>query len=529
MQLPGGSNYAWYNLNGCDREPFGVIYNYHDANVASTVRSQLQAMYDHGQRRLRIPIYFCHGCTGGTVMDSSGGKLSAQHRTNLASFLADVKAKKFVEIMVGFFPQGANRPGKWATWNEAMFQENRNLVVDLRPIIAGAGIPYRIDLMNEGMPTPSQTQLREYARSLWAAYVAAYGKSDTVGFSIRPGSGPDELRSMIQQLPYVYDGNYPEVHSLHFYYQPRQSFEAAHDEMNKLGQAQGWIIGETFYNDASEANELKAAVTSTRRAVHYLTQWPITTSWGCADVDVAPPVDYDRYLGLSGDTGTATTRTPVIESAGSGCADGSCIWIKGTSFEANAHVDVRPVSSGTIIGTYRGADRALTEENGKGVITIRLDTDQEKTLFATEGLRVWVVNPSAGTWSSGTLVKQGAGGGATPTPTPTPTPAPGQTPTALTPVIESAGSGCPDGNCIWINGTSFEAGAYVDVRPVSSGTIIGTYRGADRELTRQNGKDTITIRLKTDQEETLFATEGLRVWVVNPTAGTWSSGVLVKR
>ena len=59
-QVRGGSNYAWYDLMGCNRDPYGVIKNYHKPVVRAKVDSQLQAMYDAGQRRLRIPI--CRGC-----------------------------------------------------------------------------------------------------------------------------------------------------------------------------------------------------------------------------------------------------------------------------------------------------------------------------------------------------------------------------------------------------------------------------------------------------------------------------------
>ena len=48
---------------------------------------------------------------------------------------------------------------------------------------AGAGIQYRIDLVNEGTPTSGQMVLRQYAQRLWADYTFVFGKSDTLGFS----------------------------------------------------------------------------------------------------------------------------------------------------------------------------------------------------------------------------------------------------------------------------------------------------------------------------------------------------------
>ncbi len=78
----GGSNYGWYYLAPpCNREPYGVVYNYNTATA--TIDSQLQQMYNNGQRRLRIPIYHARGINSGTIMDSTGGTLAPQFLSNL--------------------------------------------------------------------------------------------------------------------------------------------------------------------------------------------------------------------------------------------------------------------------------------------------------------------------------------------------------------------------------------------------------------------------------------------------------------
>jgi hypothetical protein len=101
-------------------------------------------------------------------------------------------------------------------------------------------------------------------------------------------------------------------------------------------------------------------------------------------------------------TGTA----PVIDSAGSGCDDKLCIWITGRNIPLNAYVDIRSKSGSQIIGTYRGSDVAITKlEIGKS-ITLKLKTQQEKDLFRSEGLRVWIVNPNTGEFSGERLVRQ---------------------------------------------------------------------------------------------------------------------------
>jgi hypothetical protein len=83
----GGSNYGWYNLGpNCDREPYGVVYNYDTATA--TINAQLQQMYNNGQRRLRIPIFHARGISSGTIMDSTGGNLAPQFQTNTKSLCA---------------------------------------------------------------------------------------------------------------------------------------------------------------------------------------------------------------------------------------------------------------------------------------------------------------------------------------------------------------------------------------------------------------------------------------------------------
>ena len=166
----GGSNYGWYRIDGCSREPYGVIANYHVPGVRDTVRQQLVSMYAAGQRRLRVPIFHARGLDSGTIMNSQGGNLSEVNRANLSSFLADVKSTGYVELMFSMHPQSLNDPPTWTSWNEDYYQENWNLIVNLRPIFASVGLLYRIDLLNEGIPTSKQTMLRRYSQRLWTDY-----------------------------------------------------------------------------------------------------------------------------------------------------------------------------------------------------------------------------------------------------------------------------------------------------------------------------------------------------------------------
>ena len=292
----GGSDYGWYHLDApCSREPYGVVYNYDTAS--STINAQLQQMYSNGQRRLRIPIYFARGINSGTIMDSTGGNLAPQFQTNLANFLAAIKAAGFVEIEVSFHPQSNNNPIEWTTFSDDYFQENWSLIQNLRPIIAGAGISYHLDLMNEGIPPPGYAALLQYDQMLWNYYVAQFGSSDTLGFSIIADSAHvGQVSAVYGPSAYGNQGS-PQLFDVHIYDDPGNSFDTAFSGLNSQGyQGVPWIIGEAFYNDATEASALRQEINSTGQTVLYLTQWPVTADRNCSpDVNVAPPGDFSNY------------------------------------------------------------------------------------------------------------------------------------------------------------------------------------------------------------------------------------------
>jgi hypothetical protein len=285
----GGSNFGWYNLSGCNREPYGVVANYHTAKAQ--IDAALQSLYNAGQRRLRLPIFHGRGLNTGTVMDSSSGNLSPQHRANLTNLLATIRAIGFVELEVSFHPVGAiNDPAQWGVFVESYYQENWNLIYNLHPIIQNAGIHYRIDLLNEAIPAPGQDALRDYARRLWIDYTLTFGKNDTLGFSIIP----DPAR--IARMPEVYQGNYPYLLDVHLYGNAYQTFKNVKSQLNSMGINSGWIIGESFYNDAQAAQEINAAINETGQTVYYVAQWPLTRAVRCSDVDVAVPSQFNNWL-----------------------------------------------------------------------------------------------------------------------------------------------------------------------------------------------------------------------------------------
>ena len=291
-QARGGSDYGWYQIDSptCTREPYGVVFNYDTAT--DTINSQLKTMYANGQHRLRIPIYHARGLATGTIMDSTGGTLAPRFLTNLTNLLAEIKALGFEEIEVSLNPQAQNQPAGWTSYSSDYFTENWGLIQTLHPIIAGAGIKYHIDLNNEGIPSDSAAPMMEYAQNLWAAYVAKYGAGDTVGFSIIPDS------THLQQVSAVYGKNpVPPIFDLHFYDDAGTNFANAVTALNGQGyKGMPWILGEAYYNDATEASQLRQQIDATGQPVYFLMQWPLTSAIACQNVDVAPPIDFSNYI-----------------------------------------------------------------------------------------------------------------------------------------------------------------------------------------------------------------------------------------
>src|SRR5690606_9252437 len=106
-------------------ETFGIIANYHrhlgqGVTVRDTVQEQLAVMHAKGQRGIRVPILHSNGAFPGyTQLDSANGDLNEFQKANLLEFIADIGEAGFEEIIVGFFPQEANKPESWGKdWNE---------------------------------------------------------------------------------------------------------------------------------------------------------------------------------------------------------------------------------------------------------------------------------------------------------------------------------------------------------------------------------------------------------------------------
>jgi hypothetical protein len=289
--VSGGSNYDFYYLEGCYREPYHVINGFNKA--PGIIKYQLAGMKTNGQNRLTIGVFHHRGADTGTVMDSTGGKLSEQNSQNLAGLLAAVKQAGFAEVSVVLNPMSPNAPAGWGDWQPDLYQENWQLIQSLRPIIAAAGIPYRIDLGNELTASTGQNVVLRYDQQLWKDYTAKFGRTDTVGFSVN-SNDPGQVLNVGK----MYGSNPPPVFNLHAYGSEYEQFLYDDKWLRTFGYTtQPAIIGESYYNDKTAAGGFSKASRETGRQIYYLTQWPKTraNNTQCDQVDVAPPNDYSVY------------------------------------------------------------------------------------------------------------------------------------------------------------------------------------------------------------------------------------------
>lgn len=168
------------------------------------------------------------------------------------------------------------------------YQQNWGFLRSVRAIVAASGIPYWMDLQNESLTFGS----RDYARRLWRDYTQAFGASDTVGFSIIPDP------ANIALIPDIYQGHLPPVMDVHIYGSspygdPGQTLRGVSGDLARQGFGGPLIIGEEFYNDATEAQSLAAVLPGLGRQVLFSIQWPLARG-GVGPQNVIP-LEFSAY------------------------------------------------------------------------------------------------------------------------------------------------------------------------------------------------------------------------------------------
>ncbi len=399
----GGSNYAITTAGEYLTNPNEdtwtsgvkpVIGTYH--HNPDLVRSQLRAMYRNGQRQIALFLWYTQIPEGqgtertrGHVVSSRGGALSEQHKQNLRNLIRDVENTGFTSLQFRFANQGS-------CWTDADYQVCWNFVYNTTKLVLSSvtKLDTIFDLDNESGGKPDEN-LKVFSDRLWWDFNRSDLKNSAKTYAFSMQAAPGRLTELVRGLDKR--GPRPRVYAFTIYDQIYQRLKEISRELNALGEkGKEIIIQETYFNDAFVAEEFRRASVDFGLKIRCIMQWPLARGATQKHFSMNATPGYQYFGGEPG---------PIVDSTGSGCDDGNCIWIRGRNFKSDSHVDVRSVGSGSILSSYRGGDRMVYLTNPNS-ITIRLKTDDEKRLFSTEGLRVWVVNPSDGTWSSGSLVRK---------------------------------------------------------------------------------------------------------------------------
>lgn len=297
--ITGGSNYI--TVNGSMDNP--VIGTYH--LNADTVRSDLQQMFEHGQRKIAFlcwygPLNFpaAKDHLWHHVVDSYGGEMCAQHQQNVIDLLAIAAQTGFNEVHFRFGAQGDAADRQWTEWKQPQFDENWAFIDSVRDLVVSnsSGLKVVFDLAVEHAwerINTSQIQ-RDYCLGLWQRYVAEHGPDDSCAFSmIHGGAGALAMIRLFQQnsLPF------PAYYFLDVYgYEYRSLIGLASVLRNNGVITSPVVIQETFYNDALACSDIKRAVSEAGINFQGVFQWPKVRGLADGDFPDVFPRRFDNYL-----------------------------------------------------------------------------------------------------------------------------------------------------------------------------------------------------------------------------------------
>lgn len=408
----GGSNYPVYDCQPYLNNPTDATW-YSDGALdlvvghyhldPAKVNSQLQQMFQEGQRKIALVIWFSrlddnNKDTHGHMLNINGGRMRPQHEANYIAVLNKISEIGFNEVMIRFVQNGHSDPGTWNSWDETKFQENWNFIFNAVTVgnttLNGKSIRRTYDLGGEqgGL---NVKQMSPYVLKLWQNYTHLFGNSFTCGFSIAHEAG--RLTQYINNLKTT--GILPYEYSITIYRDEVNAINTIRNELKYNGElSKEVIIQEGNYNDDTEMNNILAAayINIDKVKVRCYMQWPLSRGATQNHFSTNFPLYYKKNV------------KPIVTGSGSGCSDNLCIWVSGHNFDPEfTTIDLREPNTWALVGSYSGTDLTRSiDATGQWVCSLRLKTKIEMDLFATTGLRLFVVNPNYGQWSIGTLVRK---------------------------------------------------------------------------------------------------------------------------
>lgn len=395
----GGSNYPMFDVSGYlnnkewNTKNLQLTVGEYHVNPA-LIRSQLQKMYDSGQRKIALPIWFNNFASNVTeqsnahTVRANSGKLTQRHRDNLKKLIREIKKTGFLELIIRTGAQGISSPKNWSTWNQEQYNRNWNYIQDIIKVteseLKNSKVRSLYDLGIE-MGGITKGQSRRYVRNMWKDFKKKYKGVRSYGFSI--AYEPGRLNTLIQDLKLH---GLPNQYGIDLYKRIDTKIPLIKKELqqNNVGKS-SIIIQECYYNNQSDFNKILRLANEANLKIRTILHWPIEKH----------RVDEIRHFSINFPRKYDAFLKPYVYQLGRGCSDRNCIWILGQNFLGNVVVQTVDPKTNKVLNTYNKikSNRAVVS-NGKGQrrITFTLKTQKEKSLInKSTGLTLRIFNPVA--------------------------------------------------------------------------------------------------------------------------------------
>jgi hypothetical protein len=312
----GGSNYAMYSVGNYLEYPTDsdwvipynlrpVIGTYHLA--PDTVRKQLAIMYNNGQRKIALDLWYADlsrenwlvdSPLNGHLVNANYGKLLPQHQQNLINLLNDIVNQGFNQIMFRFDTQGDSDPRGWGSvWYEDRYLNDWSFVSSTKATIQktlnGKAIKVLYDLDGE-LAGIDSGQAKVYFQRMWGDYVKNYGSHNTIGFSFAV-SPPRSFSDAIALYDKV--GKRPDIYGFDIYGDEFAGLAYLQNVLQAAGdQNKPVFMEEAYYNDQDAHLQIMQARSALHLNLKFIMQWPVARGAIQPNFSVQFPADYSAYL-----------------------------------------------------------------------------------------------------------------------------------------------------------------------------------------------------------------------------------------
>lgn len=307
----GGSNYTMYDTQGYQNtgvwsspDNLKLVIGHYHLNP-NKVHTQLQTMYQNGQRKIGLMIWYTHfpsywpnTNTHLHTIRSNGFRLPYQQEQNLKNVLQKIKSIGYNEVTIRFASQGIAHPEGWNGWDEDQFQENWNFIYHaINTVESTLGISSikRVYDLDGEMGGRFDGQTVPYMDKLWRNFSYRFSYLKSYGFSV--AYAPGRLNRLIKLLKAT--GRSADEYAIDIYENASQALNHIKNELNQNGEANtSVVIQETYYNDAVQYRDFINGIKRNNLNVRYIMQWPWRRGYQHMHFSENYPKYYNNYLPL---------------------------------------------------------------------------------------------------------------------------------------------------------------------------------------------------------------------------------------